>query len=127
MAKVEPRPCQCPLWVISGHDSTAAKFRNLQTKNPISEPMVERLIAPVTAWDGRLRATIRRVGGTLQAYMDLVSMAIPGTHLGHPRSIILAEFFFIAALTRTRSTSGLDRREMEDCAGRKPTNSDYHK
>src|SRR5262249_37616082 len=56
------------------------------------------LFTPITTWHGRLRATIRRVGGTRQAYMDVASMALPGTHLGHPRFIILvldaAELFF---------------------------------
>src|SRR5260370_3725235 len=64
--------------------------------------MIERLITPITAWHGRLRATIRRVDGTLQAHMDVVIMAIPRAHLGHPRLIILAlnaaEFFFYRSI-----------------------------
>src|SRR6266571_2253244 len=73
--------------------------------------MVERLITPIALWHGRLRATIRRVGRTLQAHMDVVSMAIPGTHLGHPRSIILAlntaEFFFYRSIDEDPLDFGL--------------------
>ncbi|MGC1234683.1 MAG: hypothetical protein WA838_08475, partial [Xanthobacteraceae bacterium] len=43
--------------------------------------------------------------------MDVVSMAIPGTHLGHPRSIILAletaEFFFYRSIDQDPRDFGL--------------------
>jgi hypothetical protein len=87
--------------------------------------MVERLITPITAWDGRLRATIRRVGWTFQAYMDVVSMAIPRTHLRHPRSIILAldsaELFFYRSIGEDPLDFGLlGRRSDEGDIGRAP-------
>ena len=73
--------------------------------------MVERLIAPVTTWDGRLRATIRRVGRTSQAHMDVVSMAILGTHLGHPGFVTLAldtaQFFFYRSIDEDPLDFGL--------------------
>src|SRR5690242_15117565 len=64
--------------------------------------MIKRLIAPITAWHGRLRATIRRVGGTFQTHMDVVIMAIPWTDLRHPRLVVLAlnaaKFFFYRSI-----------------------------
>src|SRR4029077_7058498 len=88
--------------------------------------MVERLITSIAVWHGRLRATIRRVGRTLQAYMDVVSMAIPGTHLGHPRFIILAlntaELFFYRGIDEDPLDFGLlGRSSDEGDIGRTPS------
>jgi hypothetical protein len=73
--------------------------------------MVERLITAITTWDGWLRATIRRVGRTLQAYVDVVVMPIPGTHLGHPRFVVLvldtAELFFNCGIDQDSLDFGL--------------------
>jgi hypothetical protein len=73
--------------------------------------MIERLITPIAAWDRRLRATIQQIGRTPKAYMDVVSTAIPGTHLGHPRFIVLvldtAEFFFYRSIDEDSLHFGL--------------------
>ena len=87
--------------------------------------MVEGLITPIALWHGRLRATIRRVGRTLQAYVDVVSMAVPGTHLGHPPFIILAldtaQLFFYRSIDKDPLDFGLlGRCSDEGDIGRSP-------
>ena len=80
--------------------------------------MIERLITPITAWYGRLRATIRRVGGTLQAHMDVVIMAIPRAHLGHPRfvtgAVNTAELFFYRSIDEDALDFGLLSRGSDE-------------
>ena len=73
--------------------------------------MIERLVTAVPAWHGRLRATIRRVGWTLQADMNVVGVAVPGTQLGHPRCIVrafdAAELFFYRCIDQDPLDFGL--------------------
>src|SRR5262245_66685245 len=73
--------------------------------------MGERLIAAVAGRHGWLSTTIRRVGGACQTHMDMVCVAIPGAHLGHPGFVLVAldpaELFFYRSIDQDPFDLGL--------------------
>ena len=63
--------------------------RRLGMQHLVGEPEVEVLAAAVAARHRRLLAAIRRIGRTFQPHMDVVGVAVPGPHLGHPGIVML--------------------------------------
>src|SRR5262245_10929709 len=73
--------------------------------------MRKRLIAPIAGRHGWLSATVRRVSRTLEAHMNMVGVAIPGSHLGQPGFIGIAlypaEFFLYRGIDQNPLDLGL--------------------
>src|SRR5262245_63165286 len=73
--------------------------------------MSKRLIASIAGRHGWLSATVWRVSRTLEAHMNMVGVAIPGSHLGQPGFIGIAlypaEFFLYRGIDQNPLDLGL--------------------